>query len=308
MPEPTAIAPDKRSPQDLVALLQLDPLDEWVFRNRHNEDNQSNALFGGQLIAQAAAAAALTVTGYDAGDSRWLHSLHGYFLRRGTPQRLVTFRVEETLEGARFSNRRVIAEQDGRQLFELMASFHRQQPGFEHQRDCSIDVPPPESLTNLKELVHAHADKLEPFVVQKFSAIATVDIRPCDVDDYLFQKTEQAGGKYWVKVVQTLPDNPLLHQLALAYASDYWLLGAAIMKHSASVLSQRIVASSLDHAMWFHRPVRADQWFLHVTDSPSASGSRGLARGLIYDRAGRLLASTCQEAFIRPLDIGKGRG
>ena len=287
---------ERRAPQDVLALLQLEPIDKRVFRNRYNEDNQSNTLFGGQLLAQAAAAAAMTVD----MDSHWLHSLHGYFLRRGSPLRSVTFRVQITLDGGSFCNRRVIAEQDGRQLFELMASFHRQQAGFEHQCDYCDDVPPPESLTSLKDLMREHADRLEPYVVQRFSNIATVEIRPCDVDNYLFRKAHQARGRYWLKIVQRLPDSPLIHQLALAYASDYWLLGAAIMQHSASVLSERIIASSLDHAMWFHRPVRADQWFLHVTDSPSASGGRGLARGLISDRQGCLLATTCQEAVIRP--------
>lgn len=296
---------EKRSRDDVLALLQLDRLDEKLFRNRHNEDNQSNTLFGGQLLAQAAAAAAHTVADTDARtdahneESRWLHSLHGYFLRRGNPERRVTFQVWETLEGSTFSNRRVIAEQDGQQLFELMASFHRQQPGFDHQHQLPEAVPAPEELTNLKDLVQANAHRLDPFVVDRFSYIAAVDLRPCDVDSYLFQQSESGTGKYWLRLVQRLPDDPLIHQLALAYASDYWLIGAAIMRHTVPVLSERIAASSLDHAMWFHRPVKADDWFLHITDSPSASGSRGLARGLIYDREGRLLASTCQEAFIR---------
>jgi len=286
---------DNRSPEDVVRLLHIDQLDDLIFRNCHNEDNQSNTLFGGQLLAQAAAAAAKTV------DCRWLHSLHGYFLRKGSPGEPVTFRVQRTLDGSSFSNRRVTAEQRGRQLFELMTSFQREQVGFEHQSDWRDNTPPPEQLINLKELMKIHAADLDSYVVKKFSNIATVEIRPCDVDAYLFRKAEQARGKYWMRIIQPLPDNPLLHQLALAYASDYWLVGAAIMKHSDTVLSPQIVASSLDHAMWFHRPVKADQWFLYVTDSPSASGSRGLARGLIYDRQGRLLASTCQEALIRPV-------
>ena len=287
---------DQRPHGDLLELLQIDQLDEQCFRNRLNQNNQSNTLFGGQLVAQAAAAASRTV------DNRWLHSLHGYFLRRGLPERQVIFRVEKTLEGGSFSNRRVIAEQDGRQLFELMASFHREQPGFEHQCEWDNDIPAPEQLVDLHTLLRVHSAKLEPFLVQKFSQITAVEIRPCDVDDYLFQKAGHARGRYWIRIIQPLPDDPLLHQLALAYASDYWLVGAAIMKHSNAVVSERILASSLDHAMWFHRPVRANDWFVYVTDSPSASGSRGLSRGLLYDREGKLLASTCQEAVIRYLD------
>ena len=283
----------------LPALLQLDELEECLFRNRCNQDNQSNTVFGGQLLAQAAAAAARTV------DCRWLHSLHGYFLRRGAPGQPVIFRVQRGLDGSSFSNRRVSAEQGGRQLFELMVSFHRQQPGVEHQSDWRGEVPPPEDLVDLRQLMRDHGDSLEPFAVEKFCGITAVEIRPCDVDDYLFQKAERARGRYWMKIAEPLPDNSLVHQLALAYASDYWLLGASIMKHAETVVSQHIVASSLDHAMWFHRPVRADQWFLYVTDSPSASGGRGLSRGLIYDRWGTLLASTCQEGFIRYLDADR---
>lgn len=277
----------------LLPLLMLEQLDALTFRNVENEDNQRTGVFGGQLLGQALLAACRTVA-----EGRRAHSLHAYFLRAGSPRLPLTYRVERLRDGGNFSSRRITAEQDGRAVFAMMASFHRDEEGIEHQAAMET-VPAPETLLSLQELLVQNGERLSAYTVERLGGIRTVDIKPCDPQGYLFEQVERQRGSYWIRARQPLPADPLLHQCGLAYLSDYWLLGAALLRHTRAVIAADIAAVSLDHAIWFHREARIDEWLLYSTDSASANRSKGLVRGSLFDRGGQLLASIAQEGLIR---------
>jgi acyl-CoA thioesterase-2 len=271
--------------EDLIKVMTLERLEEDLFRGE-SRDIGSPQVFGGQVLGQALMAAAATVEG------RIAHSLHAYFLRRGDFNSPIVYEVDRARDGNHFSTRRVIAIQHGAQIFNLSASFQAVEKGLDHQIPMP-DVPLPEELTDLDEHLHLVLPKLPEGLRRVLERKRPFEFRPVTPPNILQpQKTEP-------DVPERLPDDEALHQCLLAYVSDFNLLDTAVMPHGFPTAPRRLVMASIDHAMWFHRSVRVDDWLLYATDSPSASGARGFARGSIFSKDGRLLASTSQEGLMR---------
>ena len=279
---------------ELVRLMELEPLELNLFRGV-SRDIGTNRVFGGQILAQALLAASRTVQG------RTAHSLHAYFLRAGDPAAPVVYDVDHSRDGGSFSARRVIAIQHGRPIFTLAASFQAPEEGLEHQFDMP-DVPPPEDVPPMRELpaddfghmpqsVQRWLDRFGPF---EFRAVRGVDP---------YQHAPQPPYKeLWFKLHGELDPDPHLGRALLAYVSDFHLIGTTTLPHGISWIQGNLMLASLDHAMWFHRDFSLDDWLLYTCDSPSTQGGRGLSRGMIYDRRGRLVASTAQEGVVRVRD------
>jgi acyl-CoA thioesterase-2 len=276
-------------------LLELEQLDEDLFRNRVNDININGALFGGQVLSQALNAAVKSVAG------RPPHSLHGYFIRSGDGARPVIYRVERTRDGGSFSTRRVTALQHGQPIFHMESSFHAGDPGFEHQLAPEVRAPDPDSLLTLSELAVRHAAHISPNLARRLAAFQTLEIKPTDPERQLFRRSETARNAFWMRIPTAAGLGPEEQACALAYASDSWLGAATRMVHAPAGDFTGFQMASLDHAMWFHGPIRADSWNLYETDSPWTGSGRGLARGMIFDRDGRLVASTAQEVLLRRL-------
>ncbi|QMW22420.1 acyl-CoA thioesterase [Sandaracinobacteroides saxicola] len=294
-PAPASVLPwdGKSAP----ALLALEALDLNLFRNRYNQRNANNALFGGQVLAQALTAATHTV------EDRGVHSLHGYFLRAGKADSPVIYQVDRTRDGGRFSTRRVTAVQQGQPIFHMECGFHAAEEGFDHATPIAPGIPGPEMLDDLPTLATKWADRLPDWLIRRWSAPERpIEVKPVDPTQFL-QKPEAAPRRtLWIRLPSAATANDGPDQACLlAYLSDYWLAGTAAMPHTLPMPSPSLFMASLDHAMWFHRPARADDWLLFDCDSPSAQSGRGLARGSIHDRHGRLIASTAQEALLRPI-------
>jgi acyl-CoA thioesterase-2 len=252
-------------------------------------------VFGGQVLAQSLVAASRTVD-----QDRPVHSMHGYFLRPGDAQQQITFSVDRIHDGRSFSTRRTQAYQKGQPILSMIASFQTEDGGIDHQAPAPEGMPDPESLPSTAEVL---ADLDHP-VARFWSTRRAFDIRHVESPVYFEAAGERVAHQaVWMKAVGPMPDDPILHRAALAYASDYSILESTIRPHGLSWATSGLKVASLDHAMWWHRYGRADQWLLYVQESPSAQGGRGLALGRIYDRAGVLLASVAQEGTIRvPLD------
>jgi acyl-CoA thioesterase II len=278
--------------KDLVDLLALERIDRDLFRG-HSQNLGWGAIFGGQVFAQALSAATQTL-----GSGRRVHSAHGYFLRAGELGRPIVYEVDRLRDGRSFSTRRVVAVQEGEAIFSLAASFQVDEPGLEHQ-DAMPDVGPPESLRSERELILAHADELPAVVRARATADSPIEIRPVDARNPFAPVASAPLRRLWYRVVDRLPDDPALHRYLLAYASDFSFLGTALDPHGVSWVTPGMQVASLDHAMWFHRPFRVDEWLLYDVESPNASGARGLVRGRFFDRNGRLVASAIQEGLIR---------
>lgn len=274
------------------ALVAVERLDTNLFRSRFNQRNMNDSLFGGQVLSQALAAATATAEG------RPVHSLHGYFLRAGKVPRRVFYHVDRTRDGRAFSTRRVTAVQEGETIFHMECSFHAPEPGYEHQLAMAA-APDPETLIDVRAIVAAGDPRVPPQLAERIHADGPVEIRPID-PEALFAAGKEAGRDAWMRIARdTGTDDAGLHAQLLAYLSDYGLAGAALARHEPWLGKSKVFVASIDHAMWFHRPARADEWLLFRADSPSAAGGTGLSRGLIYDRAGRLVASTAQESLQR---------
>ncbi|MFO1393655.1 MAG: acyl-CoA thioesterase II [Steroidobacteraceae bacterium] len=274
---------------DLVALLDLERLEMNLFRGE-SRDIGSPQVFGGQVLGQALRAAYGTV------DDRKVHSLHAYFLRRGDFNAPIIYEVDRSRDGASFSNRRVLAIQHGQPIFNMAASFQVEEDGPDHQVPVP-DVAPPEELPDLTLEVRKHLARM-PAERRKFWQLE----RPFEFRSVeAIQAGEPSPGvrNLWFRLVDRCPDDPILHHCLLAYMSDYHLLETATLPHGLAYRPEDVTLASLDHGMWFHRPVRVDEWLLYALISPSSSGSRGLAFGRIFDRAGRLVASTAQEGLMR---------
>jgi acyl-CoA thioesterase II len=278
--------------KDLVDLLALERIDRDLFRG-NSQDLGWHAIFGGQVFAQALSAATQTVV-----PDRPVHSAHGYFLRAGDLDRSIVYQVDRLRDGKSFTTRRVVAVQDGAAIFSLGASFQVDEVGFEHQ-DVMPEVAPPENLPSERELALSLADKLPEVSRARATAENPIEIRPVDSRDPVTPMVRAPARRMWYRAVDRLPDDPALHRYLLAYASDFSFLGAALDPHGVSWLTPGMQIASLDHAMWFHRPFRVDEWLLYDVESPSASGARGLVRGRFFDRAGRLVASAVQEGLMR---------
>lgn len=275
---------------DLLQLLELEPLEVNLFRGE-SRDIGAPQVFGGQVLGQALTAAAATV------ERRVVHSLHAYFLRRGDINAPIIYQVDRSLDGHSFTNRRVVAIQHGEQIFNMTTSFQVSEGGFDHQIDMP-QVPPPESLPDpapAPELLEKLPDKVRRF----FSQQRPFEFRLVQPVDYLKPRPAPPLRQIWVRAVGKLSDNEMLHRRLLAYVSDFFLLDTATLPHGTSFLKPSLIMATIDHAMWFHRPLRVDDWLLCAMESPSASGARGFARASIFARDGRLVASAAQEGLIR---------
>lgn len=276
----------------LLATLDLEPLEDNLFRGaRGNEGWQR--VFGGQVLGQALMAAARTVD-----SSRPVHSLHGYFLLAGDPARPIVYDVERIRDGGSFTTRRVKAIQHGRPIFSMSSSFHKSEPGFDHQ-SAMPDVPPPEELPNPKDIIAGLIDALPASMRSYWSRERPIDMRVVDVSRYLSRDRKAPLQHIWIRANGRLPDDPAVHQAVLAYASDFTLLDTALIAHGKLLFDADVQLASLDHALWYHRPFRADEWLLYVQDSPNAYGARGFCRGSIFTRDGTLIASVVQEGLMR---------
>jgi acyl-CoA thioesterase II len=276
---------------DLLQLLELEQLEVNLFRGA-SRDIGSPQVFGGQVLGQALSAAAATVEG------RVVHSLHAYFLRRGDCNAPIIYEVDRSLDGHSFSNRRIVAIQHGQQIFNMAASFQVAEGGFEHQltmpqvpppeRLADPGGPPPQLLARLPERVRRFFEQPRPF-----------EFRTVQPIDYLHPRREAPAREIWFRAVGALADDEMLHRRLLAYMSDFFLLDTATLPHGTSLLKPSVVMASIDHAMWFHRPLRVDDWMLYAIESPSASGARGFALARVFARDGRLVASAAQEGLVR---------
>lgn len=248
-------------------------------------------VFGGQVLAQSLIAAMRTVD-----ESREIHSMHGYFLRAGDAEAPITFGVQRLRDGRSFSARRTHAYQNGLPILSMIASFQEPDGGISHQDTMPEGIPEPESLPTTADLLGA----LDHPVARAWAYDRPFDIRHIDPPLYLTNDgAQEPRNAVWMRSLDPLPDDPTLHRAALAYASDYTLLESILRPHGLSWIRPGMSVASLDHAMWWHRPVRVDEWLLYVQNSPSASGARGLATGRIYSRDGTLVASVAQEGMVR---------
>jgi acyl-CoA thioesterase II len=283
--------------QDLIAILDLERLENNRFRGVSPQVGWSR-IYGGLVVAQALVAAMRTApAGFEP------HSLHAYFILPGNPALPIHYETDNLRDGRSFATRRVVARQDGAAIFALSASFHVMEDGFDHQV-AMPDTPHPDTLLSDKQLAEAFRDKLPENIARYFLRDRPIELKPVNAGKYIGAKPtaeERAHPtqKVWLRATQELPEDPALHTAFIAYASDMTLLDTAMVAHGKSVFDGDVQPASLDHAMWFHRPGRADDWLLYAQDSPSSSGGLGLARGLIFDLEGRLIASVAQEGLIR---------
>ena len=250
-------------------------------------------VYGGQVIGQALVAASRTVS-----SNRSAHSLHGYFLRAGDTTIPILYKVDRIRDGKSFTTRRVVAVQHGQAIFTMSISFQVDEGGLSHQFDMP-EVPGPDSLPTEDELRREQAKSWPKEFQESFSGSSAIQVKPVDPVDLLNPEPAQAMQRCWMRCGEALPDDPRIHQCVLAYLSDWSLLDTASRPHAVSFMQDNVQVASLDHAMWFHRPFRADEWLLYDQDSPSASGARGFNRGLIYNQTGKLVASTTQEGLLR---------
>jgi acyl-CoA thioesterase-2 len=276
----------------LLATLQLEPLEDNLFRGARGHEGWQR-VFGGQVLGQALMAAARTVD-----PARTVHSLHGYFLLAGDPKQPIIYDVERIRDGGSFTTRRVKAIQHGRAIFSMSASFHKQEEGFDHQI-AMPEVPPPEDLPNPKDLVGKLGDRVPEAMRRYFERERPIEVRMTDASRYLGREKKAPAQQIWIRTSGPLPDDPVMHQAVLAYISDFTLLDTALIAHGKLLFDPDLQLASLDHALWYHRPFRADDWMLYVEDSPSAHGARGFCRGSIYRRDGVLVASVAQEGLVR---------
>jgi len=280
--------------QDVLAILDLEPLEVNLFRGR-SPQSRWQRVFGGQVIGQALVAACRTVEDVAL---RPPHSLHAYFLLGGDPRVPIIYEVDRIRDGKSFTTRRVIAIQHGRAIFSIEVSFHVAEEGLTHQLDMP-DVPKPDALPSEAEIRDRLLPQMPDPVRRYYQSERPIELRPVEFRRYLGEKLE--GGRFhmWIRATGRLPDEPAIQQCVLAYASDMTLLDAALIPHGRTVFNEDIMAASLDHSLWFHRPFRADEWLLYAQDSPNLSGSRGFSRGSIFKSDGTLVASVAQEGLLR---------
>jgi acyl-CoA thioesterase-2 len=278
---------------DLLHLLKLERLEENIFRGE-SRDIGGAQVFGGQVLGQALSAAHHTVEG------RRAHSLHAYFLRRGDMNAPIVYDVDRSRDGGSFSVRRVVAIQHGRPIFNFAASFQAPEEGLSHQAEMPT-VEGPDGLSDLTEVTPDILQMIPEKMHRYLTAKRAFEFRPVDAMDFLAPDPRPPAKYVWIRAVDRLPDEPSLHQNLLAYVSDYELLGTATLPHGLPFGQGRVLMASLDHALWFHRDVRIDDWLLYAMDSPNASGARGFSRGQFFTRDGTLVASTSQEGLVRVL-------
>jgi acyl-CoA thioesterase II len=282
---------------DLIAILDLEPLENNRFRGKSPQVGWGR-IFGGLVVSQALVAVMRTVPA-----AFTPHSLHAYFILPGDPALPILYETENLRDGRSFATRRVVARQNGAAIFALSASFHASERGFDHQA-AMPDVPRPDALMSEKQMVEAYGDRLPENIRRYFTRNRAIELKPVNMGKYVGEKPTEDERRspaqhVWFRAPDKLPDDPALHIAFIAYASDMTLLDTAMIPHGKSVFDADMQPASLDHAMWFHRLARADEWLLYAQDSPSASGALGLARGMIFAQDGRLVASVAQEGLIR---------
>lgn len=277
---------------DLLALLSLEKIEQGLYRGQ-SQDLGFKALFGGQVMGQALSAAQETVAA-----DRHIHSLHSYFLRPGDAQKPVVYDVENIRDGRSFNTRRVQAIQNGKAIFYMTASFQQQEQGFDHQESMP-QVAGPEELPSFTDFIFDHQDYLPDEIRGKFLSEKPIELRPVEQYNWIAPKKAEPVCHMWIKSNGQLPDDPRIHKYMLAYTSDFHFLPTALFPHGVSHWQPNFQIATIDHAMWFHRPFRFDEWLLYVMKSPTSVGGRGLVQGQIYNRAGDLVATTMQEGVIR---------
>ena len=281
---------------DLLSILDLEPLEQNLFRGVSPKDGWQR-VYGGQVLGQALVAAVRTVP--ETGpEERVAHSLHAYFLLPGDPKVPIIYEVERLRDGGSFTTRRVKGIQHGKAMFDMSVSFQKQEPGLDHQ-SAMPKVPLPEDLPSEKDLVQKFVADLPDDIRNYWQRERPIEMRAVDVSRYFDRGKHAPEQAIWMRASGKLPDAFPLHQCVLAYASDFTLLDTALIAHGKLMFDRDMQMASLDHALWFHRPFRADDWLLYVQESPSGQGGRGFCRGLVYTRDGMLVASVSQEGLIR---------
>jgi acyl-CoA thioesterase-2 len=274
----------------LLDILEVDRIDKYLFSG--SSPKRPSRIFGGQVLAQALNAAIRTVD-----TSRLAHSMHAYFLRPGNPEKQIIYEVDPIRDGKSFTTRNVIAKQDGIAIFSSSISFHSEEPGLTHQF-AMPGTPPPEELESDFErwsrLAQEHPDKIDAPV------LLPIERRPVQTRDFLDPQPQEPLQQIWFRALGELGDDLCRHQTMLAFMSDFGLLGCALLPHPYTGMNKDLQSASLDHALWFHRPFRADEYLLYCLDSPAAAGARGFSRGSFYTREGILVASSAQESLLRP--------
>lgn len=284
--------------KELLGLLSLEKIEEDIFRGQSQDLGYGN-VFGGQVLGQALSAASRTVP-----DNLCAHSLHGYFLRAGDAACPIVYMVERTRDGHSFTTRRVKAVQKGRTIFSMSASFHKSEKGFDHQ-DPMPDVKGPDGVESDYNMLVRYAKDIPEDIVKKLLYPNPIELRVVNPVNS-FHPVSMPPDKYvWFRATGPLPDDAAIHRYMLAYASDFHLVPTALYPHGKTFWSRDMQVASLDHAIWFHRDFRMDDWLLHVIHSPSAAMARGLNHGSIYTRDGKLVASVAQEGLIRKVDKNK---
>ena len=284
-------SPENRTAlDDLVALLDLEPIEVNIFRGASLDENRQR-VFGGQVAGQALVAAARTID----DSERLVHSLHAYFLRPGDPTTPILYEVDRIRDGRSFTTRRVVAIQHGRAIFNLQASFHHVEPGPDHQLEMPSGLPDPETLPDYKTRMAPYADQIGDW----YDRPRPIDIRYVSGDPMERRGNRSDSQQVWLRTNGQLPDDPLLHACIVTYASDMTLLDTTILPFGLAWDSPGLQMASLDHAMWFHRPFRADDWLLYDQTAFSTSSARGLAGGAIYTADGQLAISVVQEGLAR---------
>jgi acyl-CoA thioesterase-2 len=278
---------------DLLKLLDIERIELDLFRGQSPDERASQRVFGGQVIAQALVAAYRTV------EDRRCHSLHAYFIRPGDPKVPIIYQVDHSRDGRSFTTRRVVAIQHGKQIFNMAASFHVDEDGWNHQHDMP-KTESPDGLEAVRDQRVKIADKLPAGMRDDFTRERAIEIRHVAPLDMLKPEKASDVNHLWFRVAQPITDDPALHHCLLAYASDMALLGSGNRRHGVSWLTGDVMSASLDHAMWFHAPIKFDEWHLYTMDSPYAGGARSFNRGAVFDASGIMVASVAQEGLMRP--------
>ncbi len=274
----------------LLDQIGLETIEENIYRGKSHSIG-GRRVFGGQVLAQALEAATLTVA-----EDRFAHSMHGYFILPGDVNHPIIYNVDRLRDGGSFTTRRVVAIQHGRAIFNMSASFQIKEEGFEHQIDMP-NVPPPEALRNGTMLMKEYEEKLPDYLKKNLSLPRPIEFRPVEMPYFVNPCKGRPFRHVWLRVKGQMSDRAADHRTLLAYASDYNLLETSLRPHGTTWTE--VIAASLDHAIWFHRDFRIDDWLLYALDSPSASNARGFTRGNLFDRTGKLVASVVQEGLIR---------
>jgi acyl-CoA thioesterase-2 len=276
--------------KDLLEVLKLEQIEENIFRGVSHTVG-SKRVFGGQVLAQALHSAQLTVP-----EERKVHSMHGYFILPGDVKKPIVYMVETLRDGRSFTTRRITAVQNGKAIFNMAASFQIQEEGRSHQITMP-NVLPPESLVNDQELAKMYAHKISPIAKAFLERPRPIEFRPVEKNYIVYNEGQQPFRHVWMKAKGDMPNDPNIHRMVLAYASDYNLLTTAMKPHNLNF--QNVILASLDHAMWFHREFRMDEWLLYALESPSSSNARGFTRGSVFNQQGELVASVVQEGLLR---------